>query len=37
MKEKKIPKNKEPMKEWIESKNSFLSDFEEYYEKQNYS
>lgn len=36
MKEQKIPKNKEPLEEWIEHKNNFLSEFEKYYKQQNY-
>jgi len=31
MKEHKIPKNKEPLEEWIEQKNNFLLEFEKYY------
>ena len=33
MKEHKIPKNKEPISEWIEEKNNFLLEFEEYYKQ----
>jgi gamma-glutamylcyclotransferase (GGCT)/AIG2-like uncharacterized protein YtfP len=36
MKEHKVPKNKEPLKEWIEHKNSFLSEFEKYYKQRSY-
>lgn len=35
MKEHKVPKNKEPLEEWIEHKNNFLSEFEEYYKQRN--
>ena len=33
MKEHKIPKNKEPLEEWIEQKNNFLLEFEKYYKQ----
>ncbi len=33
MKEQKIPKDKDPLEEWIEDKNSFLSEFEKYYKE----
>jgi gamma-glutamylcyclotransferase (GGCT)/AIG2-like uncharacterized protein YtfP len=36
MKEHKIPKNKEPLEEWIEHKNNFLSEFEKYYKQRSY-
>jgi len=35
MKEHKVPRNKEPLEEWIEHKNNFLSEFEEYYKQRN--
>ena len=33
MKKHKIPKNKEPLAEWIEQKNNFLFEFEKYYKQ----
>ena len=33
MKEHKIPKDKEPLEEWIEDKSDFLSQFEKYYKQ----
>jgi len=33
MKEQRIPKNKEPLEEWIEEKNNFLLEFEKYYKQ----
>ena len=33
MKERKIPRNKEPLEEWTKHKNNFLSQFKEYYKQ----
>ena len=35
IKEHKIPKDKEPLEEWTENKNNFLSEFEKYYKQRN--